>query len=250
MHSRKSAKSIERKVPIVTVILLSPFSMAVYTPTFDHTLGHIPDCITNRSLLNNSPYFISSTPSRVPCTQKTQTVTPRTSRWSSAKNVSANALTMSIDDSNRRNMTWPWPWTLMAPVWQSSRRTFQCVCSHLSLFLRFQFPADTLIEAPPSLLLPHHYCDITGSKVCLTCLIISMSLPRWRNNHRHHTQIHAQGSGTTTRVSIISSRTWYALSPLPSPCASNTWQAPLSLLQSSSAAKDYFSTGGVNSIFK
>ena len=78
------------------------------TPPFvtPHSIApHIPDCITNRPSLNNSPYSISPAPSRTLFIPKTQTVAPRTSRRSSAKNVSANAPTASVDDSNGRNTT-------------------------------------------------------------------------------------------------------------------------------------------------
>ncbi|KAL4080105.1 hypothetical protein V8B97DRAFT_1914210 [Scleroderma yunnanense] len=66
-------------------------------------------------------------------------------------------------------------------------------------FLEDDVPTYTSIEAPPSLLPPRHYCDITGLEV-YPSLVLPDKL-NFHNCHRHHTPIHRQVSGTTTRVS-------------------------------------------------
>ncbi|KAG8221716.1 hypothetical protein J3R82DRAFT_2004 [Butyriboletus roseoflavus] len=157
----------------------------------------------NRPSPNNSPSSISPAPSRTPSTPKTQTAAPRTSRPSSAKNVNANAPTASVDDSSGT-----WPWTSMVPA-------SSC-----------QPPAaDTSIEAPPSLLPPRHYCDITGLEVRLARLV------------REHATLmqRVQAPYTDPRTGLrYHDKSVYDLIKNLSP----------------SAAKDYLSARGVNPIVK
>ena len=124
---------------------------------------HTADSL-DRPSLNSSPFSTLLALSKTPSTPKIPIVGRRTSRPFSAKNANANAQSANADDSHERSGSWPW--TSTGPTQSRRKRTSLRVRFH-----PFQVDAvspvlsDTSIEAPPSLLPPRHYCDITGLEV-------------------------------------------------------------------------------------